>query len=62
MKESIEAVVDGKSGEIFLQDPFHRISSVCVPLWGCIELPPGETSYKQTSMRVTILCIQKSDM
>ena len=28
----IEAVAAGSSGEIFLQDPFHRSSSVCVPL------------------------------
>ena len=28
----IEAVADGSSGEIFLQDPFHRSSSVCVSL------------------------------
>ena len=54
MKGSIEAVVDGKSGEIFLQYPFHRISSVCVYMWGCIELPPGETSCKQTSMSSSV--------
>lgn len=38
----------------FLTDLFHRISSVCAPLWACIEFPPGETSCEQSSARSSV--------
>ena len=66
MKENIGAVADGNSGEIFLQDPFHRISSVCAPVGVAqnfhLVKPAVSSAVPALLLRVTTIHTQKSEM